>query len=85
MTDLTHLSKEKTMTATVTPTVATCRSRSRFGCCGRPQQHDGPHAVPIGDGMSYGYRRGGGALGYGHFHGDEFCQASHDDSEAAAQ
>lgn len=59
------------------PTVARrlCRSRSRYGLCGRTGKHHGPYAVPIGDGVWYGYDRAGrhvSPLGYGHLHGDTF-------------
>lgn len=53
----------------------TCRSRSQYGRCGRTGKHAGPHAVPIGDGVWYGYRRARRAttpLGYGRLHGDAF-------------
>jgi hypothetical protein len=56
----------------------TCRSRSRFGHCGRLAGHAGPHAVPIGDGLSFGYaiRQGKAtAFGYGHLVGDVLCVA----------
>ncbi len=57
-----------------------CRSRSRYGRCGRPTKHKGPHGVPIGDGLWYGYTPGGHPLGYGHFVRDVFARL-----EAAAR
>lgn len=53
---------------TSTPT-RTCRSQSRFGHCGLPGGHDGFHAVPIGDGVWFGYEpdRWGESVGYGKF------------------
>lgn len=49
-----------------------CRSHTRYGRCGLTHQHDGFHAVPIGDGVWYGYERGGKPLGYGHLTGGTF-------------
>jgi hypothetical protein len=49
-----------------------CRSRTRYGRCGRPTQHGGPHAMPVGDGVWYGYADGRTPLGYGRFDGDTF-------------
>ncbi len=34
-------------------------------------EHAGDHAVPIGDGIVFGYRRKGRAIGYGRLVGDE--------------
>ena len=43
---------------------APCRSRSRYGQCGL-SEHPGDHAVPIGDGVWFGYTRGNGKpIGY---------------------
>lgn len=36
-----------------------CRSHSRFGPCGLLAKHGGDHAVPIGDGVWFVYRRDG--------------------------
>ncbi|MFI7073524.1 hypothetical protein [Micromonospora sediminicola] len=52
-----------------------CRSQSRYGKCGRTHNHNTPHAVPIGDGIWYGYERGGKPIGYGYFTGDTFIPA----------
>lgn len=52
--------------------VRTCRSRSLYGSCGRTGKHAGPHAVPIGGDVWFGYLPGGARLGYGRFNGDEF-------------
>ena len=49
-----------------------CQSRSGFGKCGREAKHQPPHAVPLGDGVWFGYERGGMSLGYGHFHDGAF-------------
>lgn len=62
---------------TVAPTRTRCRSKSPFGACGLTIRHGGPrHAVPIGDGLWFGYRGGGRlavAVGYGKFHGRRWC------------
>lgn len=51
-----------------------CQSRSRYGSCGRIGKHAGPHAVPIGGGVWFGYLRDRRVtpLGYGHLDGDTF-------------
>ncbi len=53
-----------------------CRSRSKYGRCGRLNKHNGPHAVPIGDSVWYGYVNGRTPLGYGQLDGDTFMPAT---------
>lgn len=63
------------------PSTRSCRSQSQYGRCRRPSKHVGPHGVPIGGGVWFGYERGGQPHGYGHFDGNDFClcgrQANH--------
>jgi hypothetical protein len=51
-------------------TARLCRSRSRFGRCGRDVHHADPHAVPVGDDVWFAYLGRGRLavpLGYGQF------------------
>lgn len=56
-------------------TTRRCRSRAKYGRCGRPSKHAGPHGVPVGDDFWFGYQPGGKPLGYGRFNGDQFASA----------
>ncbi|GAA2347308.1 hypothetical protein [Dactylosporangium salmoneum] len=63
----------------VAPARIRCRSKSPFGDCGLSVHHGGDlHAVPIGDDFWFAYEGGGRRatrVGYGTFHGGEWCAA----------
>lgn len=77
-----------TITVEVAPARTRCRSASPFGKCGLAVGHGGElHAVPIGVNFWFAYQGGGQratAVGYGTFHGGEWC-ACHPGCERRAE